>query len=127
MSGTCSLKLLLLEGFTDRVHNEGLQKAFEDLLITLYCHKMATGFATSVDKSSCKESRKYKQKNKKEQSQGHNREVIKKLRTCGCSVIKNYVANLCGGLNEQLEKEGVLLPTTSPRSATSHELSIFCH
>jgi hypothetical protein len=68
-----------------------------------------------------------KQKNKKKQSQGHDREVIKKLRTCGCSAIKNYVADLCGGLNEQLEKEGVLLPTTSPRSAASHELSILCH
>jgi hypothetical protein len=68
-----------------------------------------------------------KQKNKKKQSQGHNREVIKKLRTCGCSAIKNYVANLRGGFNEQLEKEGVLLPTTSPRSATSHELTVLCH
>ena len=27
----------------------------------------------------------------------------------------------------QLEKEGVLLPTTSPRNSTSHELAIFCH
>jgi hypothetical protein len=68
-----------------------------------------------------------KQKNKKKQSQGHNREVIKKLRTCGCSAIKNYVADLRGGFNEQLEKEGVLLPTTSPRSATSHELTVLCH
>jgi hypothetical protein len=41
-----------------------------------------------------------KQKNKKKQSQGHNREVIKKLRICGCSAIKNYVANLRGRLNE---------------------------
>jgi hypothetical protein len=68
-----------------------------------------------------------KQKNKKKQSQDYNWEVIKKLCTCGCSAIKNYVANLRDGLNEQLEKEGVLLPTTSPRSATSHELTIFCH
>jgi hypothetical protein len=68
-----------------------------------------------------------KQKNKKKQSQGHDREVIKKLRTCGCIAIKNYVADLRGGLNEQLEKEGVLLPTTSPKTATSHELSVLCH
>jgi hypothetical protein len=26
-----------------------------------------------------------------------------------------------------LEKEGVLLPTTSPRSTASHELSVLCH
>jgi hypothetical protein len=52
---------------------------------------------------------------------------MKKLRTCGCSIIKNYVADLCGGLNEQLEKERILLPTTSSRSAPSHELSVFCH
>jgi hypothetical protein len=68
-----------------------------------------------------------KKKNKKKQSQGHDREVIKILRTCGCSPIKNYVANLRGRFNEQLEKEGVLLLTTSPRSAASHELSVFCH
>jgi hypothetical protein len=127
MSGACSLKSLLLEGFTDRVHNEGLQNAFEDLLITLYSHKMATGLATSVDKSSCRESRKCKQKNKKKQSQGHNREVIKKLCICRCNAIKNYVANLRGGLNEKLEKEGVLLRTTSLTSATSHELTVLCH
>jgi hypothetical protein len=52
---------------------------------------------------------------------------MKKLRTCGCSTIKNYVADLRGGLNEQLEKERVLLPTTSPRSAASHELRVLCH
>jgi hypothetical protein len=69
----------------------------------------------------------YKQKNKMKQSQGHDREVIKKLRTCGCSTIKNYVVDMCGGLNEQLEKEGVLLPTTSPRNVASHELSVLCH
>jgi hypothetical protein len=67
-----------------------------------------------------------KQKNKNKKSQGHNKEVIKKLRTYGCSAIKNYVVNLRGGLNEQLEKEGVLLPTTSPRSAASHELTVLC-
>ena len=33
----------------------------------------------------------------------------------------------CGGLNEQLEKERVLLPTTSLRSAASHELNVLCH
>jgi hypothetical protein len=68
-----------------------------------------------------------KRKNQKKQSQGHDREVMEKLRTCGCSAIKNYVADICGGLNEQLEKEGVLLPTTSPRSVASHELSVLCH
>jgi hypothetical protein len=68
-----------------------------------------------------------KQKNKKKQPQGHDREVIKKLRTCGCSAIKNYVADLRGGLNEQLENEGVLLPTTSSRSVASHELSVLCY
>jgi hypothetical protein len=67
------------------------------------------------------------QKNKKKQSQGHDREFMKKVRTCGCSAIKNYVADLHGGLNEQLEKERVLLPTTSPRSAASYELSVLCH
>jgi hypothetical protein len=52
---------------------------------------------------------------------------MQKLRTCGCSAIKNYVADLRGGLNEQLEKERVLLPTTSPKSAASHELSVLRH
>jgi hypothetical protein len=61
------------------------------------------------------------------QSQGHDREVIKKLRTFACNAIKNYVADLRGRLNEQLEKEGVLLPTTSPKSAASHELSVLRH
>jgi hypothetical protein len=74
-----------------------------------------------------KDQRRCKQKNKKKQSQGHDREDIKKLRTCGCSAIKNYVADLRGRLNEQLEKEGILLPTTSPRSAVSHELSLLCN
>jgi hypothetical protein len=32
-----------------------------------------------------------------------------------------------GGLNEQLEKDRVLLPTSSPRSAAFHELSVLCH
>ena len=68
-----------------------------------------------------------KQMNENEQSQGHNRKVIKILRTCGCSTIKNNVAKYCGRLNEQLEKEGILLPTTSPRNATSHELVVLCH
>ena len=60
--------------------------------------------------------------NEKEQSQGHNRKDMKILLT-----IQNYVAKHCGGFNELLEKEGVLLPTTSPRNATSHELAILCH
>jgi hypothetical protein len=34
---------------------------------------------------------------------------------------------LHGGLNEQLEKERVLLPTSSRRSAASYELSVICH
>jgi hypothetical protein len=50
-----------------------------------------------------------------------------KLHTCGCSAINNYVADLCGGLNEQLEKDRVLLPTSSPRSIASHELSVLRH
>jgi hypothetical protein len=54
-------------------------------------------------------------------------EFIKIQCTGGCSAIKNYVADLCGGLNEQLEKKRVLLPTTSPRSVASHELSVFCY
>jgi hypothetical protein len=67
-------------------------------------------------------------KNKKKQSQGDNREFMKKIKcTCGCIAIKNYVADLCSGLNEQLEKKRVLLPTTSPRSAASHELSVLCY
>jgi hypothetical protein len=67
------------------------------------------------------------QKSKKKQSQGHDREFMKIQCTYGCSAIKNYVADLCGGLNEQLEKKRVLLPTTSPRRAASHELSVFCY
>jgi hypothetical protein len=57
----------------------------------------------------------------------HDKEGIKKLHTCGCSAIKIYVTNLLGGFNEQLEKEKVLLPTTSPRSAVSHDPSVLCH
>jgi hypothetical protein len=66
-------------------------------------------------------------KSKKTKSQGHEREFMKTLCTCGCNTIKNYVADLCGGLNEQLEKKRVLLPTTSPRSVVSHELSVLCY
>jgi hypothetical protein len=32
-----------------------------------------------------------------------------------------------GGLNEQLEKDRVLLPTTTLRNAASHELSVLRH
>jgi hypothetical protein len=67
---------------------------------------MAIGLVTCVDRSSCKNQGRNKQKNKMKQSQGHDREVIKKLRTYGCNAIKNYVADLHGGFNEQLEKEG---------------------
>ena len=80
-----------------------------------------------MDIAPVKNQRRCKQKNKKKQLQGHDREVIKKLRTYGCSAIKNYIANLRGGLNEQLKKEGIFLPTTAPRNATSHELSNLCH
>ena len=66
------------------------------------------------------------QKSNKKQSQGHNREFMQKLRTYECSAIKNYVTDLCGGLNEQLEKERVFLPTTSPRSIAFHE-SVLCY
>jgi hypothetical protein len=69
----------------------------------------------------------YKQKSQNKQSQGQDRKVNKTLRTCGCNAIKNYVANLRGGLNEQLEKERVLLPTTSSRNVASHELSVLRH
>jgi hypothetical protein len=48
-----------------------------------------------------------KQKSHKKQSQGHNREDSKKLRTRGCNAIKNYVADLRGGLNEQLRPSGM--------------------
>jgi hypothetical protein len=68
-----------------------------------------------------------KQKSQNKKRQCNEGVVNKKLRTCGCSSIKNYVANLRGGLNEQLEKERVLLPTSFPRSAASHELSVLCH
>jgi hypothetical protein len=71
--------------------------------------------------------RRNEQKSKKKQSQGLDREFMKKVRTCGCSAIKNYVADLCGGLNKQLEKKRVLFPNTSPRSVASHELSVLCY
>jgi hypothetical protein len=54
-------------------------------------------------------------------------EFMKVQCTCGCSAIKNYVADLCSRLNEQLEKKRVLLPTTSLRSVVSHELSVLCY
>jgi hypothetical protein len=69
----------------------------------------------------------YKQKSHNKKWQGHKRENKKKLSTCGCSAIKNYVTDLRGRLNEQLEKDRVLLLTSSPRSATSHELSVLRH
>jgi hypothetical protein len=53
--------------------------------------------------------------------------LTKKLHTCRCSAIENYVADLRGGLNEQLEKEGVLLSTSSPRSIAVLELSVLRH
>jgi hypothetical protein len=58
ISGTSSLKSLLLEAFSDRVQNEGLQNGFEDVLIPLNGHEMVTGLATSVDISSYMKSRK---------------------------------------------------------------------
>ena len=41
-----------------------------------------------------------KQKHHNKKWQSHEREVNKKLCTSGCSAIKNYVANLRGGLND---------------------------
>ena len=58
ISGTSSLKLLLLEAFIDRVHDEGLHKGFEDLFISLHSHEMMIGLATSMDRSFYKKSRK---------------------------------------------------------------------
>ena len=70
---------------------------------------------------------KSKQKSHNKNWKGHEREDNKKLSTCGCSTIKKYVADLRRGLNKQLEKDKVLLSTSSPRSAASHELNILCH
>jgi hypothetical protein len=77
--------------------------------------------APSMNQERCKQ----KSHNKNIKSQ--KREDNKKLSTCGCSTIKNYVADLRGRLNEQLEKDRVLLPTSFPRSAASHELSVLRH
>jgi hypothetical protein len=43
------------------------------------------------------------------------------------SAIKNYIADPRGRLNEQLKKDMVLLPTSSTRSAASHELRVLRH
>jgi hypothetical protein len=56
--GANSIKLLLLEAFSDRGHNEGLENGFENILIPLHGHEMATGLVTSVDRCSCRKSRK---------------------------------------------------------------------
>jgi hypothetical protein len=77
--------------------------------------------APSMNQERCK------QKSHNKNWKGHEREDNKKLSTCRCSTIKNNVADVSGGLNEQLEKDMVLLPTSSPRSAASHELSVICH
>jgi hypothetical protein len=77
--------------------------------------------APSMNQERCK------QKNHNKKSQGHKREDNKKLSTCGCSAIKNYITDLHGRLNEQLEKDRVLLPTSSSRSGASHELSVLRH
>jgi hypothetical protein len=53
--------------------------------------------------------------------------LSRKIHTCGCSAIKNNATNLRDGFNEKLEKEWVLLPTSSPRSAISHKLSALHH
>jgi hypothetical protein len=37
-------------------------------------------------------------------SEGHEREIYKKLLTGGCSAIKNNIADLRGRLNKHLEK-----------------------
>jgi hypothetical protein len=47
-----------LEDFGDMVHYEGLKNGFEDLMIPFHGHKMATGLATSVDRNSCRKSKK---------------------------------------------------------------------
>ena len=65
-----------------------------------------------------------KQESQNKKREGHKKEVNKKQRTCRCSIIKNYVADLRGELNEQLEKERILLPTSSPRNIASHKLSV---
>jgi hypothetical protein len=75
---------------------------------------------------SCMKSKKMIEKQSDKESNDHETEVNKNLCTYGCCAIKNYVANLRGGLNKQLEKERVL-PTTSPRSIASYELSVLCH
>jgi hypothetical protein len=103
MSSTCSLKSLLLEGFTDRVHNEGSRMPLKISLSPSIATKWPPALRQAWIEALAENQGRCKQKNKNKQSQGHNREVIKKLYTCA---IKNYVANLCGGLNEQLEKEG---------------------
>src|SRR5450759_3230186 len=79
-----------------------------------------------MDRSSYRESRE-KEMNEKEQSQCQEVKVMKILSTCGCSTIQNCVTKDRGCLNEQLEKEGVLLRTTSPGNAASHKLAILCH
>ena len=56
-----------------------------------------------------------------------NNEIQKEVLTSGRSAIKNYVTNLCGRLNQHQKKYRVLLPTSSPRSSTSHELCVFGH
>jgi hypothetical protein len=61
-----------------------------------------------------------KQLSQNKERDGHIKKVNKKLRTCECSAIKNYVADLQGGLNEQLEKEWVFLSPSSLRSIASH-------
>ena len=55
------------------------------------------------------------------------KEIQKEVLKNGCSTIKHYVANLCGRLNQHLEKYRVLLPTSSPRSSASHELCVLGH
>jgi hypothetical protein len=77
--------------------------------------------APSMNQERCK------QKSHNKNIKNQEREDNKKLSTCRCSAIKNNVADMSGGLNEQLEKDRVLFPTTSLRSAVSHELSVLRH
>jgi hypothetical protein len=121
-SSRCFLRASLT-GFTMRGSRMALKISLSPSMAT----KWRPALRHAWTEAPAKNQGRCKQKNKMKQSQGHDREVIKKLRTSGCSAIKNYVADLRDGLNEQLEKEGVLFSTTSPRSAASHELSVLRH
>jgi hypothetical protein len=119
LSAAISIKSLLLAAFSDRATMRGSRMALKIFLSPSMAMKWQPTLRQAWTKALVEKQGRCKQKSHKKQSQGHLRKDNKKLRTCGCNAIKNYVANLCGRLNEQLKKERVLLPTTSPRSATS--------